>query len=79
MGSLRLSDGKAPPFGAQVVSEQSGRTLGMVGDDGLTYLAGISEGDRQALAVTWNGQVQCRLTLPEKLSLNQGPLLLPCR
>lgn len=79
MGSLRLSDGKAPPFGAQVVSEQSGRTLGMVGDDGLAYLAGISEGDRQALAVTWNGQVQCRLTLPEKLSLNQGPLLLPCR
>ncbi|HAT1685451.1 TPA: fimbria/pilus outer membrane usher protein, partial [Klebsiella oxytoca] len=79
MGNLRLTDGRAPPFGAQVVSERSGRTLGMVGDDGRAYLAGISEEDRQAVAVSWNGQVQCHLTLPPVLTLSQGPLLLPCR
>ncbi|EAA6710949.1 fimbrial outer membrane usher protein StdB [Salmonella enterica subsp. enterica serovar Arechavaleta] len=79
MGNLRLADGKAPPFGAQVVSSRSGRTLGMVGDDGLAYLTGISSEDRQAIAVSWNGNIQCRLTLPEKVTLSQGPLLLPCR
>ncbi|ELD4018738.1 fimbrial outer membrane usher protein StdB [Salmonella enterica] len=79
MGNLRLADGKAPPFGAQVVSSRSGRTLGMVGDDGLVYLTGISSEDRQAIAVSWNGNIQCRLTLPEKVTLSQGPLLLPCR
>ncbi|EDK5786700.1 fimbrial biogenesis outer membrane usher protein [Salmonella enterica subsp. enterica serovar Panama] len=79
MGNLRLADGKAPPFGSQVMSEFSGRTLGMVGEGGLAYLAGISDSDRRALAVSWNGKVQCRLTLPEKVTLSQGPLLLPCR
>ncbi|EDK1374885.1 fimbrial biogenesis outer membrane usher protein [Salmonella enterica subsp. enterica] len=79
LGNLRLADGKSPPFGAQVVSERTGRTLGMVGDDGQAYLAGISQDDRQALAVSWNGQVQCRLILPANLTLSQGSLLLPCR
>ncbi|MGU6965753.1 fimbrial outer membrane usher protein StdB [Salmonella enterica subsp. enterica serovar Poona] len=79
LGSLRLADGKAPPFGALVVSERTGHTLGMVGDDGRTYLAGISGEDRQALIVSWNGRVQCRLDLPKKVTLSQGPLLLPCR
>ncbi|HAG2285035.1 TPA: fimbria/pilus outer membrane usher protein, partial [Salmonella enterica] len=79
LGNLRLADGKAPPFGAQVVSARTGRTLGMVGDDGQAYLAGVSEEDRQALAVSWDGRVQCRLTLSANLTLSQGPLLLPCR
>ncbi|EBS4103894.1 fimbrial outer membrane usher protein StdB [Salmonella enterica subsp. enterica] len=79
MGNLRLADGKVPPFGAQVVSSRSGRTLGMVGDDGLAYLTGISSEDRRAVAVSWSGSIQCRLTLPEKVTLSQGPLLLPCR
>ncbi|EJF7195850.1 fimbrial biogenesis outer membrane usher protein, partial [Salmonella enterica] len=79
MGSLRLADGKAPPFGAQVVSSRSGRTLGMVGDDGQAYLTGITSDDKEAIAVSWNGRVQCRLTLPEKFTLSQGPLLLPCK
>ncbi|ECG5644756.1 fimbrial outer membrane usher protein StdB [Salmonella enterica subsp. enterica serovar Poona] len=79
MGSLRLADGRTPPFGAQVVSARTGRTLGMVGDDGLAYLAGIRGEDRQALTVSWNGRVQCRLTLPAKVTLSQGPLLLPCQ
>ncbi len=79
MGHIRLADGKAPPFGAQVISEKTGKTAGMVGDDGLAWLTGIGDEDRSALAVSWNGRVQCRLTLPADLTLSQGPLLLPCR
>lgn len=79
MGHIRLADGKAPPFGAQVISEKTGKTPGMVGDDGLAWLTGIGDEDRSALAVSWNGRVQCRLTLPADLTLSQGPLLLPCR
>ncbi|EEM2539380.1 fimbrial outer membrane usher protein StdB [Salmonella enterica subsp. enterica serovar Morehead] len=79
MGHIRLADGKAPPFGAQVISEKTGKTAGMVGDDGLAWLTGIGDDERSALAVSWNGRVQCRLTLPADLTLSQGPLLLPCR
>ncbi|HAU7316454.1 TPA: fimbrial outer membrane usher protein StdB [Salmonella enterica subsp. enterica serovar Wangata] len=79
LGHIRLADGKSPPFGAQVVSGKSGRTAGMVGDDGLAYLTGVSQEDRMALEVSWNGRTQCRLALPERADLSQGPLLLPCR
>ncbi|EEO7318166.1 fimbria/pilus outer membrane usher protein, partial [Salmonella enterica subsp. enterica] len=79
LGHIRLADGKSPPFGAQVTDGKSGRTAGMVGDDGLAYLTGISKEDRQALEVSWSGRTQCRLTLPDNTDLSQGPLLLPCR
>ncbi|HFJ2022038.1 TPA: fimbrial outer membrane usher protein StdB [Salmonella enterica] len=78
LGHIRLADGKSPPFGAQVVSGKNGRTAGMVGDDGLAYLTGVSEEDRLDLEVSWNGRAQCRLALPERADLSQGPLLLPC-
>ncbi|MGR6051786.1 FimD/PapC C-terminal domain-containing protein, partial [Salmonella enterica] len=54
-------------------------TAGMVGDGGLAYLTGLSGEDRRTLNVSWDGRVQCRLTLPETVTLSQGPLLLPCR
>ncbi|EFT2485927.1 fimbria/pilus outer membrane usher protein, partial [Salmonella enterica] len=79
LGHIRLADGKSPPFGAQVVSEKTGKTAGMAGDDGLVYLTGIDASERNALAVTWGGRTQCRLSLPENAGLSQGALLLPCR
>ncbi|EBJ6360851.1 fimbrial biogenesis outer membrane usher protein, partial [Salmonella enterica] len=79
LGHIRLADGASPPFGALVVSGKSGRTAGMVGDDGLAYLTGLSGEDRRILNVSWDGRVQCRLTLPETVTLSRGPLLLPCR
>ncbi|ECO4279392.1 fimbria/pilus outer membrane usher protein [Salmonella enterica] len=79
LGHIRLADGASPPFGALVVSGKSGRTAGMVGDDGLAYLTGLSGEDRRTLNVSWDGRVQCRLTLPETVTLSRGPLLLPCR
>ncbi|EBM4251181.1 fimbrial biogenesis outer membrane usher protein, partial [Salmonella enterica] len=79
LGHIRLADGKSPPFGAQVVPEKTGKTAGMVGDNGLVYLTGIDVSERNALVVTWNGRTQCRLSLPEHAGLSQGALLLPCR
>ncbi|EFR6821141.1 fimbrial biogenesis outer membrane usher protein, partial [Salmonella enterica] len=79
LGHIRLADGASPPFGAMVVSGTTGRTAGMVGDDGLAYLTGLSKVDRRTLNVSWDGRVQCRLSLPEILTISQGPLLLPCK
>ncbi|ELS9890591.1 fimbrial outer membrane usher protein StdB [Salmonella enterica] len=78
-GHIRLADGTSPPFGAQVVSEKTGKTAGMAGDNGLVYLTGIEASERNALVVTWGGRPQCRLSLPENVNLSQGALLLPCR
>ncbi|EGB0328394.1 TPA: fimbrial outer membrane usher protein StdB [Salmonella enterica subsp. enterica serovar Poona] len=78
-GHIRLADGTSPPFGAQVVSEKTGKTAGMAGDNGLVYLTGIEASERNALVVTWGGRTQCRLSLPENANLGQGALLLPCR
>lgn len=78
-GHIRLADGTTPPFGAQVVSEKSGKTAGMAGDNGLVYLTGIDDSDRNNLVVTWGGRPQCRLSLPENANLSRGALLLPCR
>ncbi|MGS9121490.1 FimD/PapC C-terminal domain-containing protein, partial [Salmonella enterica subsp. enterica serovar Infantis] len=66
-------------FGALVVSVKTGRSAVMVGDGGLDYLTGLSGEDRRTLNVSWDGRVQCRLSLPETVSLRRGPLLLPCR
>ncbi|WP_272517462.1 MULTISPECIES: fimbrial outer membrane usher protein StdB [unclassified Providencia] len=79
LGRIRLSGGVSPPFGAMVVSGITGRTAGMVGDDGLAYLTGLSGENSRILDVIWNSEVQCRLSLPaETLTLRQGSLLLPC-
>ncbi|EJI4859062.1 fimbrial outer membrane usher protein StdB [Salmonella enterica] len=78
-GHIRLADGTSPPFGAQVVSEKTGKTAGMAGDNGLVYLTGMDASDRNALVVTWGGRPQCRLSLPDNADLSQGALLLPCR
>ncbi|ESJ18266.1 fimbrial outer membrane usher protein StdB [Salmonella enterica subsp. diarizonae serovar 60:r:e,n,x,z15 str. 01-0170] len=79
LGQIRLADGTSPPFGAQVVSEKTGKTVGMAGDNGLVYLTGIEASERNVLVVTWGGRPQCRLSLPENANLSRGALLLPCR
>lgn len=72
---LRLSDGSYPPFGASVTNPK-GRELGMVGDSGLAWLSGVSEGE--ILNVNWDGRAQCAVDIPKKLDPAQQ-LLLPCR
>jgi outer membrane usher protein PapC len=74
---LRMADGTTPPFGATVVNENQQET-GIVNEDGSTYLSGIKAGE--TMSVHWNGQAQCRVTLPMTLSpvVLEG-LLLPCQ
>lgn len=54
---LRLADGSQPPFGASVTSEK-GRELGMVADEGLAWLSGVTPGE--TLSVNWDGKYSVR-------------------
>ncbi|EKT60250.1 fimbria/pilus outer membrane usher protein [Providencia burhodogranariea] len=72
---LTLSNGKNPPFGASVRNADN-RELGIVGEDGVTWLVGIAP--KETLFVYWGGEKQCELLLPEKLASLSSMLLLPC-
>lgn len=72
---LKLGDGEAPPFGASVRNSDN-RELGIVGEDGVTWLVGISPKER--LSVYWSNIKQCQLVLPEELNTLTDMLLLPC-
>ncbi|QQE41013.1 outer membrane usher protein [Enterobacter asburiae] len=78
MGVIRLADSSYPPFGASVQNAEK-QEIGIVNDEGQTYLSGLKPGAK--LNVSWDGEMQCAITVPEKLSgLNQnGNLLLPCQ
>ncbi|MGE4802733.1 outer membrane usher protein [Yersinia hibernica] len=77
MAMIRMPDGTSPPFGATVLNENQQET-GIVNDDGSTYLSGINAGE--SMSVNWNGQAQCRITLPQALSpAVLTNLLLPCQ
>ncbi|AKJ41288.1 fimbria/pilus outer membrane usher protein [Pragia fontium] len=70
---LRLADSSYPPFGASV-RDHRGREVGLVGEQGLAWLSGISpEG---MLTVEWAGKVQCKVSLPAQIG--ESNLLLPC-
>lgn len=72
---LSLANGKNPPFGASVRNSDN-RELGIVGEDGVTWLVGISPNER--LSVYWAGESQCELELPKDLDTSNSMLLLPC-
>ncbi|EDW6066286.1 fimbria/pilus outer membrane usher protein [Salmonella enterica subsp. enterica serovar Oslo] len=76
IGSIRLADGSFPPLGTQVKS-QKGQVLGIIGDQGFTYLSGVTDADRHDVSVVWS-QGQCALQLPDNSDLSSGVLLLPC-
>ncbi|EQB3623850.1 fimbria/pilus outer membrane usher protein [Proteus mirabilis] len=72
---ISLNDGKKPPFWASVRNADN-RELGIVGEDGVTWLVGISS--KEKLSVYWAGKKQCELSLPEDLASPTSMLLLPC-
>ncbi len=72
---LALTNGKNPPFGASVRNIDN-QELGIVGEEGVTWLVGVSPHEK--LSVYWNNQRQCELALPEKLNSASGLILLPC-
>lgn len=73
---ISLSNSKNPPFGASVRNVDN-RELGIVGDEGVTWLVGVSP--QEKLSVYWGGQPQCELVLPENLDTTASMLLLPCQ
>lgn len=76
MAVIRLSDGSAPPFGAVVTNEDS-LQVGIVGENGDTWLTGLQPG--KSLRVSWGEKHQCPVRLPASLEIKAGEkLLLPC-
>ncbi|HBT4620512.1 TPA: fimbria/pilus outer membrane usher protein, partial [Klebsiella pneumoniae] len=75
MAVITSEDGQYPPFGASVLNA-SGRELGIVGDSGSVWLAGINA--KEKLFVNWSGVKQCEITLPDVI-LTEQSLLLPCK
>ncbi|TXE73794.1 outer membrane usher protein [Serratia nevei] len=77
MAVIRLADGSAPPFGAQIYNSRQQQT-GLVNDEGSVYLSGIQPNTE--MTVNWDGKAQCRITLPEiRTDIALSNLLLPCR
>lgn len=72
---LSLENGKKPPFGASVRNADN-RELGIVGEDGVTWLVGVSA--QESLFVYWDNQKQCGIKLPEMFVVSSDMLLLPC-
>ncbi|MEY0074951.1 fimbria/pilus outer membrane usher protein, partial [Providencia manganoxydans] len=72
---LSLNNGKNPPFGASVRNTDN-RELGIVGEDGVTWLVGISP--QETLSVYWAGEKQCELRIPDNITSLSSMLLLPC-
>jgi outer membrane usher protein FimD/PapC len=73
---IRLADGSAPPFGANVLNKKK-QEVGIVNDDGSAYLSGMNPGDE--MTVSWSDR-QCVINLPATIpdeALNH--LILPCR
>lgn len=78
MAILRLADGSFPPFGATVRNALS-QEVGIVNDEGETWLSGLKPGVK--MNVSWDGRVQCAFRVPENVMEpnRNGTLLLPCR
>lgn len=70
---IKLSDNSIPPFGASVLNKK-GRELGMVVDEGIAWLSGITPGE--ILDIRWNGEIQCSVDIPNVLESEQKLLLL---
>lgn len=71
---IRMSDHSYPPFGSSVQNHK-GNELGIVSDQGLTWLTGVSP--EEHLIVRW-GNNSCKVQVP-KQNLNQDELILPCK
>ncbi|PLR31814.1 hypothetical protein CYR55_19760 [Chimaeribacter californicus] len=74
---IQLADGTFPPLGAEIVDEESARSVGMVSEAGMAYLQGVAPG--HALRVQWSGGDPCRLTLPETFATAGEARRLTCR
>lgn len=65
MIQIQLPNNAYPPFAASVKNKHQ-RELGIVGEEGIAYLAGLNEGE--TLSITWDGETQCHFTVPSLAS-----------
>ncbi|MEX9754371.1 fimbria/pilus outer membrane usher protein [Providencia vermicola] len=72
---LSLENGQSLPFGASVRNADN-QELGIVGEDGVTWLVGVSA--QETLFAYWNNHKQCELRLPDNFTQSSNMLLLPC-
>lgn len=72
---VQLTSGDFPPFGA-TLHNTKGREMGLVSESGLAWISGVQPGEK--LSVSWDGQPQCSVVLPEKLEI-AGQLRLSCQ
>lgn len=56
-----LTDGKVPPFGATVYDQESNKQLGIVSEQGQTYLTGIKS--IQKISVKWGTNKSCQIII----------------
>lgn len=72
---IRTAEGKYPPLGAVVQSDDGQSSVGMVSEEGHVWLSGVNDG--QHFRVQWGG-ITCRITLPDTLTQLPRQLILPC-
>ncbi|OXX55556.1 fimbria/pilus outer membrane usher protein [Vibrio sp. V12_P9A6T4] len=76
MLELVKSDGKSVPFATEVFNEK-GQALGMVGEDGMAYLAGLHNG--AIIEARWGREQYCRIQLPSPLPTVDTMVKLTCQ
>ena len=72
---IRNASGQFPPLGADIRQDDSGISVGMVGEEGHAWLSGVAE--NQLFTVVW-GEHSCIIHLPEGLEDTTKRLILPC-
>ncbi|MFQ2311821.1 fimbria/pilus outer membrane usher protein [Aeromonas dhakensis] len=72
---LQHQDGSGLPFAAEVFNEKN-VPLGMVGDEGMAYLAGLQENSK--LIVSLGNNRQCQATVPSPLPAPEQISTLVC-
>ncbi|MBM3106220.1 outer membrane usher protein [Pseudomonas sp. V1] len=73
---IRMTDNRAPPFGATAQNSR-GQETGIVGEDGSTYLSGMKPGETMSLH--WDGSARCHFTLPDQVQSLKQQLELQCK
>ncbi|WP_429179130.1 fimbria/pilus outer membrane usher protein [Aeromonas salmonicida] len=76
MFELQKPDGRPVPFAAGVFNDKD-QQLGMVGDDGMAYLAGLHPG--RVVEVRWGENQHCRFYLPSPLPAVDAMARLTCQ
>ena len=73
---IRTANGHFPPLGADIRQDDSGISVGMVGEEGHAWLSGVAE--NQQFTVIWGDKQRCIIHLPERLEDTTKRLILPC-